>query len=506
MSTDTTIYASKGTWLDGENTSTNYGTATTFKVGQQTSGLSAGERASIVLSFDVSAYTKPSDVVKAVLDMTAVSQTGNTVRTISVYRLDQDFTEAQATWQKSATSPDTDWSGGTTVGAANNSAITQYNQNARRKLFTTFDVGFRVTSAQDADITELVKDAVNRRSGTLLLWIGIPLSDTDTTSRGNATIHSNNAVTESNRPKINITVAERIVWDGAAGDGSPATATNWVGDAAPDVYDFVMFNDGAVDIGKDGVAITFNSCFISEGYEGIIEEPDGDGVIVTTSGTVGHPVQNKVVINKKVGKFNIKLGLASIEFDTFISNTPNETPSYIVAHGGDSQNVFVSNTGKELVLLSTYNFKSIVLSHDTTGSRQVKIQTSVGSPLKSAKSKVLIESALGEFVLSNGTKATATTASTAIATSGTSWIVGKSVLTHKGRTISEEINIARGRLTFNNNENGNITTSAIVLWDGGVFDPRTDVGAWNSDVSPEINVKGGGDFIVDVGRTLTITN
>ena len=506
MSTDTTIYASKGTMLDGDNVTTNYGTATTWKIGQQTSGLSASERANVVMSFDVSAYTKPSDIVKAVLNLTPTlaGNSGNGVREIYAYRLDQDFTETQATWQISATG--TNWSGGTTVGAANNSAITQYTKNARRKLVGKCDVGFRVTSEPDIDITELVKDAINRRSGTLLLWLGLPLSDTDTSTRAQVAVHSNNAVTESNRPKIDITVAERIVWDGAAGDSNPSTATNWVGDAAPDVFDFVIFNDGAVNVGQDNKQINCNSCFISEGYEGIIEELDGEPVGIITSVATGHPVQNKVVINKKVGKFNIKVTSSDVEMDTFISNTPNEISSWIVAATADKQNVFVSNTGEELVLSSTYNFKSIVLSHDTTGSRKVKIQTSVGSPLKASKSKVLIESALGEFILTNGTRAIATTASTAIATSGTSWIVGKSVLTHKGKTASEEINIARGRLTFNNNENGNITTSAIVLWDGGIFDPRTDVGAWNSDVSPEINIKGGGDFIVDVGRTLTITN
>ena len=78
----TTIYATKGTMLDGDNVAVNYEDAATWNVGQQADGLSDGERSNLIFSFDVSAYTRPSDIVKAVLNLTPtiVGNAGNTVR------------------------------------------------------------------------------------------------------------------------------------------------------------------------------------------------------------------------------------------------------------------------------------------------------------------------------------------------------------------------------------------------------------------------------------------
>jgi hypothetical protein len=138
----------------------------------------------------------------------------------------------------------------------------------------------------------------------------------------------------------------------------------------------------------------------------------------------------------------------------------------------------------------------------------VVIDSVAEPPLKAARSKVTVEGALGEFVLSSNTRLTSTSTSTEIASTGTSWIVGNSILKHGGRTTSSEINIARGKLTFEDNEHGNIATNSIVLWKDGTFDPRTEVSAWNSEplISPDINVKGGGNFVVDIGRTIAIAN
>lgn len=496
-----------GTMLDGDNTEANYDGAATWNIGQQCTGFGCNtpsERANVVMEFDISDL-KPSTIVQSVLKFTAsgAEQKGDTERTIYAYRLDEGFTNDEATWGVSAT--DTNWTGGDDVGAADNSAITQYAKSASRKLQTSAAVGFRVVDAIELDITELVKDALNRNNGTLLLWVGIPLSDTATTS-GFAIVHSPDSATPSYRPKIETIVAERIVWDGNADDGNAQTAGNWVGGVLPDYYDYAIFNDGAIDVSSGSVIC--NSLFISEGYTGKIEEVNGDPVSVVPNSATGHPVQNKIVINKKEGRFNLKVTVSDIQVDTFISNTPSEVGSQIVNTGVSAlQNVYVSKTGNALTLAGTYAFNDIVLSNDRRGSRNVIIE-SAASPLKAAKSKVTIESALGEFVLSNGTKATASGASTEIASSGTSWIVGNSVMTHRGTSTGAEINIARGRLTFKNNEHADISTSTIVLWKKGIFDARTDVGAWHSKALavPDIEIKGGGNFFVDVGRTLTITN
>lgn len=503
MSTETTIYSSKATWLDGDNVTTNYGNATTMKVGQQRQGFSDTERANAIFAFDVSSLTDPSLIVRAELQLTASGigdgMSGNAERTIYAYRLDQDFTEDEATWN--VADDDVDWTGGTTVGAANNSATTQYSNSARRKLGASDVVGFRVTVSPVFDVTELVKDGINRGGGTILIWIGIPTSTISTTS-GLFTFHSNEAVTETNRPKLVIRVAEKIVWDGSAGDGNAQTASNWVGNVAPAVYDFALFNDGAVDVTSG--AIVCNSLFIGEDYKGTIEETNGDAIDVLIDFTSGHPVQNKIVIDKKEGRFNLSQTSADVQIDTFVQNTPSNVDSKLAAAGADKQTVVVNRTGMALTL-SGDAWKDIVLSNDKNGSRNIIIDATA-SPLISSKSKVIIESALGEFILSNGTKATVSTAGGAVATSGESWIVGNSRLTHRGTSCDNEINIANGRLSFKYNENPSIQTEDIVLWKKGVFDPRTDVGAWNVTASPSIVIRGGGDFLCDVGRTLTITN
>ena len=501
MSTTETHYSSGGTWLDGDNPTTANYLDTVMRIGQQCSGGIGGcasdtERANVVLEFDVSDL-KASTVVKSILKFTeaGAGMAGNAVRTIYAYRLDQDFTTAQATWQIAATG--TDWTGGTTVGAANNSATTQYSINARRKLQASVSVGFRVTDATELDITELVKDALNRNSGTLLLWVGIPLSDSATTS-GYALVHSPSAATSTNRPKIETNVAERIVWDGSAGDGNAQTSGNWVGDSAPDYYDYAVFNDGAVDVTSG--SIIANSCFVGEGYTGTIEESDGDPISFLALATTGHPVQNKVVINKKTGRFNLKVTTANAEVEVFVENTPREIGSEIVAGQADKTTVMVAKTGESLTLSGAVAFAEMVFSNDKNGSRNIIIDADE-SPLKAANSKVSVESGIDTYILFNNTRLTSSKDSSGSMGNLPSWIVGGSVFHHKGSGGFNDQSIANGTLTFKNNESANIQTDPITLWKKGVFDPRTNVGAWSGAGGEALEIKGG-NFLVDVGRTL----
>ena len=105
MSSTSTIYADKGTWLDGDNVSTARGGTTTMQIGQQAIMLSSGERANSVLSFDVSSLTNPSVISQATLKFTNTGggMFGSSIREIFAYRLDQDFTESECTWEIAST-------------------------------------------------------------------------------------------------------------------------------------------------------------------------------------------------------------------------------------------------------------------------------------------------------------------------------------------------------------------------------------------------------------------
>ena len=485
MSTTTTIYTSKDTWLDGENVSNNYGTTTSLKIGQQTVGMAgAGERANAILAFDVSGLNA-STLTQVNLKLTNSGfATGNTVRVANVYRLTQDFTEAEATWQISATG--TDWSGGTTVGGANNTATTEST--------VSFSVGFRISENVSVDITDMVKDAINSRSGTLLIWIGIPLSDTSTT-RGQCTYRSLNHATASYRPQLEVITADRIVWDGSAGDGNAQTASNYVGDVAPDSYDHVIFNDGVVDVTSG--TIICNSLFISKGYKGNIEQTDGSAIVVSSIATVGYPTTNKVVIDQSEGKFDLQFSTTNI-WKCFIANCPSDGGRLKTSYTGKQDTTVIKTTGA-LELDGDFNLKS---TGDKTGTKNITTSGTVTS-IKALNTKLTVSNGCNDFVLCGGSRMNATSGN--IALSGISYIADNSFVKFLGEETGGDINIFNGTLSFKDNENASITTEDILLWKNGYFDPRTNVGSWDNTATPSIDCRGGGKFVVDTGRTLTIS-
>ena len=420
--------------------------------------------------------------------MTAVSQGGNTVREIYVYRLDQDFTEAQATWQKSATSPDTDWSGGTTVGAANNSATTQYSKSAEKKLVSKFNVGFRVTTEPDADITELVKDAVNRRSGTLLLWIGLPLSDTDTTSKASASIHSDNAVVTANRPKIDITVATRIVWDGAAGDGDISTATNWVGDVEPTTSDIAIFNDGLIDV-TTGYFSCY-TCFMSESYTGSIGTTSSSIRLLSDTSLLG----GKFVFKKKRGLFNFD-EYSDSGRGVYIANTSEDDTTF--KNGAGAWNCFVHRTSGQFIAEGNSN---LITGSDNNSKKVTTFGTQTEMVIGNNTKATLENGSLKSHIVNAKVKCK----SGVLFNGADSFIAAESYVSQLGSSMGN-VQILDGKLSFKDNENGSIESEDIYLWSNGIFDSRTTTGSWDTHADPSIIAKGG-NFVVDVGRTLTIAN
>ena len=473
MATTTTIYATKDTWLDGENTSTNNSGDTFVVVGQQTVGLNPGERANAVLAFDVSSLT-PSLLARVNLKLAHNAFGGNTTRTCYVYRLTRDFVEAQATWLISETA--TNWTAAD--GGASDIATAESSAN--------FTVGFRQDSDIEVDITDLVIDAVNRRSGTLYLWVGIPLSDTATT-RGHCRYHSLFAVTPTNRPQLECITADRVVWNGGANDGNANTAGNWVGGVAPTASDHVIFNDG--EVGVTSGYISCNSLFISEGYKGTIEQADGSAIPFVSTETK----TNTVNIKQKQGKYNLQV-TSNIDWKINIANCPTDTGRiYAADTGGKFETTVIKTTGT----LTLEGDLDVV----ATGSTTKKITTS-GNPtsIKALSTKLTVTNGSKDFVIADRSKMYATGG--ALAQSGVSYISDDSFLSFTSTQIDSDVHIMSGTISMKNNENANIVTNDIYVWKNGVFDPRTTVGAWNGSA---LDFIGGGKFVVDAGRTLTVS-
>jgi hypothetical protein len=483
MSTTTTIYTSKDTWLDGENATTNNSGDDYLLLGQQSAGLGSGERANAVLAFDVSALN-PSTLAQVNFKLSFKSSaSGTTARSVYIYRLTRDFNESQANWNVSATG--TNWTA--TDGGASDIATTQPS--------ASFDVGKRTTSDASVDITDLVIDAIQKRSGTLYLWLGIPLSDT-ATATASGKYHSLEATTASDRPKLEVITASRVVWDGSAGDGNASTASNYVGDVAPDYYDHVIFNDGEVDVTSGNIIC--NSLFIGKGYKGTIEETDGTPINVLSVATVGHPTNNKVVINQNEGKFDLRF-LTTSNWKLCIADCPTGGGRLYSTETGKYETV-VSKTTGTLELDGDFDLSA---TGNKTGTKNIKTSGTVTS-IKALNTKLEVSNGCNDFVLGDGTRMNATSGN--IAQSGTSYITDKSYVDFQGLEISADVHIFSGTLSLRNNENATITTEDIMLWKKGLFDTRTNTGSWSVTASPSIDCRGGGKFLIDTGRTIAVTS
>jgi hypothetical protein len=117
MATTTTINPTKDAYLRQDEADTAYGGGWDIRVGQ----FSGTYRRHGVFEFDVSSYTAPSDIVEANFTLTQQNYFGSTVRTMKLTRLNQDFTEAETTWNSAATG--TVWTGGS--GAQGNGEYTE---------------------------------------------------------------------------------------------------------------------------------------------------------------------------------------------------------------------------------------------------------------------------------------------------------------------------------------------------------------------------------------------
>lgn len=252
MSTTTTIYAETDANLREDDPDANFSGNSSIRCGQYEAAGPTPFRRHGVFKFDVSSYTAPADIVSAELYLTISSDSGAT-RTMKVARLDQDFVEAQTTWNNAQTA--TAWTGG--AGGEGNGAFTEPNYS--------ISVG-NGEGDQEVDIKDLVIDAINRRDDELWLIICFDPDDTDTTV-GYSLFRPSEYPTESARPKIEVTVAERIKWQGGV-DGDLNNDLNWSTAAKPTATDYALFNTGSVDV-TTGL-LTCDKVYIGRNYKGSI--------------------------------------------------------------------------------------------------------------------------------------------------------------------------------------------------------------------------------------------
>jgi len=226
MSTTTTIYADTDANLRANKPDTNYSTSAVQRVGHWT----AHGRRHFVMSFDVTAYTSPCDIVSATLKLSYQSSAGGAQRDMKLVRLNQTFVESEVTWNSASSG--VSWTGG--AGAEGNGEFTQ--------PVYTVEVGTG-SSNPEIDIVELVIDAINRRSGTLWLVLCFDPSDTSTT-QAYSFIYPSEDATPSNRPQIDVVVADRMVWQGDSvpDQGDLDVADNWSPTTIPTTTDIAIFS------------------------------------------------------------------------------------------------------------------------------------------------------------------------------------------------------------------------------------------------------------------------
>jgi hypothetical protein len=171
---------------------------------------------------------------------------------MKIARLNQDFVEAEVTWNIASTG--VSWTGG--AGGEGNGAFTEPSYSI------TIGNG---AGDQEVDIRELVIDAINRREDELWLIICFDPDDTATTPTGNSAFYPSEDATESNRPKIEVTVAERIEWIGDFG-GDLDSFFNWSPGEVPTSSDYALFISDSSDatIGS----LTCNKVFIGRNWRG----------------------------------------------------------------------------------------------------------------------------------------------------------------------------------------------------------------------------------------------
>jgi len=461
MSTSTTIYAEIDTTLREQNPANNYGSSSTIVVGQ-TGAFGTFYRQHGLFKFDVSSYTAPADIVSANLTLTVFRNFGTGDRTMKIVRLDQTFVEDQATWQISETG--TSWSGGD--GAEGNAQFTEPNYD--------ITVGSSATT-QTIDIKELVIDAINRRADELWIVLCFDPADTSDTPIGTTTLFSSEDATESNRPKIEVTVADRVEWEGSV-DGDLDNDSNWSTGAKPTASDYALFNTGSVDA-NDG-SLKCDRIYIGRNYKGVIGTEASTRLITCNEAYFSSPYAG------------IHPDFYTPKSKVYINDTSSTTDSFVL----DGKYSAIINRTRHDIKLITENATTIDAHSGAvfTCDDDVDVLRITGSYATMADiPTVIIIAGRGYAEISriDNTNINITMAS------------DSSMRCLADATGSITL-YSGARIRFMGNEGATIECGAITIYRGSILDTRTGAPTWTTGA--EIFIRGG-RVLFDGSRAVTVT-
>lgn len=450
MATTTTLSIDADNWLYEAGATSAYGGGALVQIGIG----GAIEKRHGIFQVDVSSFTNPADIVSAVFTLTATASAGTTQNNMVLQRLTQSFTEIGSNWN---TYDGTN--GWTTAGAYDDIVAGE----------TTYAVQVGTTADIVVDIKELVIDAINRRSGSLQFIIyfnGTP------SSSGYTKFASRTNGTTENRPSLAITVASRYSWTGTV-DGDLDSYRNWNPTTVPTANDIAIIAGGnEIDRGS----LTCKRAYVSEGYTHDLLKPSGSSVTFTV---------DELRINKKRGQFHINCATNPTVY--IANNSATTSGSKLIG----TYKPIVMNTRSEVYLAGTGGDTVICASESN-----VKAKGATACDAVVNGGRYVAEGGCNDMTIASGAK---------LRSEGGNFsdvfIASGSHFNHKAGTLTGDIVIYDGKMDFKNNESAAIETEDVTVWRNGIFDARTSTGS--HDPQSEVYCRGG-NFIVDVGKSLTI--
>ena len=453
MATTSTIYPDIDSDIRQSNPTTNYGTGTLLRIGYY----SSGPKRHAVLKFDVSSITNPTDIVSCNFKLTEQNTFGSTTRTMKVSRLNQTFVEDEVTWNISATS--TDWSGG--AGAAGNAETTQPTYS--------ISVGNSVGD-QTVDIKELVIDAINKRSG--ILWLVIYIDpDDSSTDIGNSVFYSSETGTASNRPQIEVVVADRISWDGETST-LVTTARNWVGGVAPTANDYALFINTPTFSPTSGL-LQVSRVYVGKNFKGNIGT---GGIPLSIECDEFHNASRYALVNANINES------ASDRCELRVKDTSTDTIKF-----DGKYSAIINRTRSDVTLVcddvNEINAMGRAVTFNTTG--ELPTTRIVGGTATLAEGGGTLTAVNGASVVSKR-----------VSEDDTNYYVSSS----KVRILADEydaVYIYSGLVFLKGNTGAPIGHGgALYIYPSGTFDARTNSATWNPSAVVSIF---GGRLITDAG-------
>lgn len=446
MATTTTINPDSDSDIRESNPTTNYGSSTLMRIGYYSGSL----KRHAVFKFDVSSFTSPSDIVSCNFTLKEQNTFGTTTRVMKISRLNQDYVESEVTWNEAQSG--TNWTGG--AGAAGNAETTQPTYS--------INVGNSVGD-QTVDILELVIDAINKRSGELWLVVYIDPDDTGT-GIGNSVFYSSEHVTASNRPKIDVVVADRIIWDGKS-SSNVSTAGNWIGGVAPTANDYALFTNTPSNSPTTG-SLECSRVYVGKNYRGDIGT---SGIPLSIECDEFHNATRYADVNVNLSEsasdrceLRVKdTSTGTLKFDGKLSAIVNRTRADVTLVCDDVN--LIEAIGRGVTFNTTGELPTTVISGGTA---------------------TLAEGG-GTLTAVNG----ASVVSKRVTEDGTNYYVSGS----KVRILASEydgVYIYSGLVLLRNNTGSPIEHGGVLyIYPNGVFDARTNSATWNP--SNVVNMFGG---------------